>query len=770
MHVTRPMTQLARDALTALLALTCGVIAFTDIAFAAGTDEGEIQDRPGAVARRHCMGGADDGDLCNEDADCSGSCSDTNVFNITVGIHFNATAAQIEDIKDNIIAGNEVLFDATDGQAEIGEVFLFNNAFGTGGEDADFRVYPATEDTWWKATTGNWRTGGSMKVSINYLSGAVNGEAWAHEFVHLVFDARDEYQGANVGCTESFASGTADCPDSASGETECLMDGGGGANTELCWGHGDPGDLTDISGGNHDATDVTEQSRCRDNRSCWDQAVWSWPDVMLKPAAAPDAAANGLVTGDPDFLLVDDDARVVLVLDESGSMDDDPAPMKIERLQVAATDFVLSAESGTELGLVSFSTTAEPADGHASVPIAAVNGDRSDWTDAIDDLNPPGGATNIGDGLQKAWEMIDAVGPVTANTYIVLMTDGINNEPGTTAEAAVDLQEKIDMLQAEGVPVYVTCTGSDHGLDSQCSEIASGTGGFYVDSADEAALAEAFMDFYERGANRDAIASDRRTLATAADKTVHVESGADSVAFALMWTDPSAEADLVVIDPDGNRRQSISMPQGRYARFPAIPGNWTMVIDGHGDVDSPYVARAYLRHQTTHMNAAVRHPTVLPGQPIYVYAYPHTNAGSLTHPTGTISGTVLLPDGSTDVLQLHDQGRDPDGTGDDIAGDGVFTGVYKATNLAGGYTFLLRADIDKWFPSTDALTVNNTYESPQFMREVRISAAVHDPNRRPVPVPVLQGWWKAIVVLSAVLLFGIFYLRRRRQGQSPAGV
>ncbi|MHC4404296.1 MAG: vWA domain-containing protein, partial [Planctomycetota bacterium] len=120
-------------------------------------------------------------------------------------------------------------------------------------------------------------------------------------------------------------------------------------------------------------------------------------------------------------------------------------PSRMERLKVAATDFVALAENGTELGIVSYSDDAEAASGHASVPVTALGTNRAAWNNAINGL-APGGWTNIGDGLQKAMDMIAAAGGVTANTFIVLMTDGINNRPAPQAVADADLQAKIDDL------------------------------------------------------------------------------------------------------------------------------------------------------------------------------------------------------------------------------------------------------------------------------------------------------------------------------------
>ena len=132
--------------------------------------------------------------------------------------------------------------------------------------------------------------------------------------------------------------------------------------TELCWGQADSTDLTDVSGGNHDPFNATEQSSCRSNRSVWDQLVWSWPSTFLKPTGAPDPAANGAVVNNPNFVVTSDAVRVVLVLDESGSMNLE-SPTRLQRLQVAANDFIATAENDTELGIVSYSTDADPANG-----------------------------------------------------------------------------------------------------------------------------------------------------------------------------------------------------------------------------------------------------------------------------------------------------------------------------------------------------------------------------------------------------------------------
>lgn len=701
----------------------------------AQTANGELEGRPAPVARRKCVGGANAGNLCSGNASCPGStCAARNVFSITVAVHFNATAAQLTTIQNAISNMSGVVFDATDGQAEIGQATIYNNAFGTA---ADLRIYNTGADPCGNfcADTGNWKTGGSMHVSFNQLSTTVRvGESLAHEFVHLVFDARDEYESRPAGCGNPTT--PASCPDAAAiavGEVACLMNQGGvnsgPAHRELCWGQGNSANLTDISGGNHDATNVTEQSRCRSNRSCWAQVAWSWPNTILPPAAAPDATNGGAVVNPTNFIVVNNTPRIVLVLDESGSMSLE-TPTRMQRLQVAANDFVNLAENGAELGIVSFSNDAAPANGHAGVTIAALGANRAAWTNAINGL-APNGWTNIGDGLQKARDMINAAGGVTANTAIILMTDGINNRPSPQTTADADLQSKINDLLAAGIPVFVTCTGGDLGLQSQCSEIAAGTNGFYVDSAHSTNLSEAFVDLHEKAMSREPINSTGGNVFRGGNYTAFVETGAHSTTFTLVWENAKSQADMVIIDPAGNPHQTLPMPQGRYARFlNPTAGEWKVTISNRGDVDSSFLARAYVKHQTQQVGIGIRHARVRPGESLYVYAYPRSS-GPVSNKERTILGQVLRPDGSTDKIELYDRGRDPAGGGDDEADDGIFTGVYTKTDLKGAYTFLLTAATERWLPSGDSPKRNQSLRIARFMRQPRISAAVGEPGERP---------------------------------------
>jgi len=687
------------------------------------TANGEIESRPAPVFRRICLAGINARDYCKQNSECPGSsCAQRNVFNITVAVRFNASAAQLTSIQTLMTSLSTVLLDVTDGQAELGTVTIHNNAISTA--NADIVIHPSTNDTWWQANSGHYRTGGFAEVSINYITNPANqGPVITHEFVHLVFDARDEYESRLAGC--GALNGGASCPLASSGVASGLMDSNG---TELCWGQGNPSDLTDISGGDHDPSNVTEQSVCRGNRSVWDQVVWSWPSTFLKPAGAPDPGANGAVITPVNFIVTNDNVRVVLVLDESGSMTAE-SPSRMARLKVAANDFVATAENGTEVGIVSYSDDANPASGHADIDINPLGNNRANWVNAINNLSP-GGWTNIGDGLQKAKDMIVAAGGVTANTYIVLMTDGLNNRPSPQATADADLQAKIDDLLASAIPVYVTCTGGDLGLQSQCAEIASGTNGFNSDSAQASKLPENFVDFHERITGHQAVDSVYGNFKKLSNPiNIYVDEGSQSASFSLLWDDAAANARAILTDPAGNTHQLRPIPQGLYTRVAApVAGDWKLSIDPIGTTSSNFVARGYVHNRINNFNAYLRKTSFVPNEEIYIYAVPHSFGGAITKDGEKMLARVTLPDGTTQSVELLDNGRDPSGHGDDMARDGVFTGVFTNTSQKGAYGFHIKASIENWELGEDGHVRNDKLRSPKYLREVRVSAGVHDPK------------------------------------------
>jgi len=171
------------------------------------------------------------------------------------------------------------------------------------------------------------------------------------------------------------------------------------------------------------------------------------------------------------------------------------------------------------------------------------------------------------------------------------------------------------------------------------------------------------------------------------------------------------------------------MPQGRVVRVSnPTSGNWRMVIDWSGSAPANYLTRGYSRNRIHSLGAGVRYASVMPGEDLYVYAYPRSDGGAVSDPNTRIMGAVIRPDGSRDVIELNDLGHLISGSGDDADADGIYTGVYSRTDLKGPYQFLLRADMEGFKLSRDQERFDTTRVSPRFVREVRVSAAVGNPS------------------------------------------
>ena len=692
-----------------LLPLTAAPAAFGQTLF------GEIEGRPAPVSHRRCIGGASAGALCNSDAGCPGStCQQKNIFNVTVAVRFNATAAQLTTIRQQFELGSQLLLDATDGQAQFGQVTILNNSTGARGH------FWIPQNGGCVTNTGSWGavSAGNTSIGFNSLSGANGPSCVAHEFVHQAFDARDEYEARAAGC--GAVTGAAQCPDAAQGanstaQEACLMECCARVGTELCWGQA-AGD--NLAGGNHDATSVTEQSRCRANRSCWDQVGWSWPQTTLVPAGAPDAGTNGVAHTPVVFLQPPVTARIVLVLDRSGSMTAE-SPSRIERLRTAALDVVDMAENGVELGIVSFSTT-----GANDVAIAALPANRAPWTAAVNAL-AAGGATNVGDGLQRGRDMIIGAGGVTAGSGIILMTDGLNNQPPPDPQA--DLQARLATLLADGIPVLVTCTGDDLGLDSQCAEIAAGTNGTYVDSADAGELPDRFVTFFERLAGREPVTLAAGDLTEAGHKpyTVLVEKGAGAVTIALLWHNPAAQVEVIATDPKGKIHRTSAIPQGRWLRVAKpVAGEWKVTVrPGGSSASGRFTLRAYAQNAHAALAAWPRRPVEQPGAPLQLCARPMYD-GPLSGVN--VKGTLQTPTGTRHQLVLLDNGQAANG--DDVPDDGTYCALFTGTNARGAYTLEVQAVARgaKALPNHQPGISAKATEPVDFERSAQTSVTVDD--------------------------------------------
>lgn len=129
---------------------------------------------------------------------------------------------------------------------------------------------------------------------------------------------------------------------------------------------------------------------------------------------------------------------VMLALDQSGSMNDPAGTTGLTRLEVlkdAAAKFMEIIPFDNGVGLIRFDADAYPVN-HATFPGFNITrivdaGDRPDAVAAVTNHQAnPGARTSVGDGLQLARDILDAVPAADyAEKALIVFTDGLENEP-----------------------------------------------------------------------------------------------------------------------------------------------------------------------------------------------------------------------------------------------------------------------------------------------------------------------------------------------------
>ena len=146
-------------------------------------------------------------------------------FNFCVSVRFNATDAQLQQIRTAFQNGSQILSDATDGQHRFGEIAIVNNSGAS--ESADYWVNAGSGRAY--ATFGQYGVRGEHVMlyfdsNFQAVNGA-DGDAYtvAHEHAHHAYAVADEYSGPLFLGIGSTAAECALTPDTAA-LSFCLMD------------------------------------------------------------------------------------------------------------------------------------------------------------------------------------------------------------------------------------------------------------------------------------------------------------------------------------------------------------------------------------------------------------------------------------------------------------------------------------------------------------------------------------------------------------------
>lgn len=413
-------------------------------------------------------------------------------FNLVVSINYAASPADLLQLNRAFQRASELLYDATDGKHQFGEITVCRNS--SGGSNADIwiiispnQVNPIVDSDGYDPPPFSTPTPGvHMTLDKMVMDWPI---LIVHEFAHFVYGLYDEYR---------FPDGSESAHCVGKGGNSCIMEArqiDGDRNFNPATGLWTPGVISEFciddpqpainSDGTlrprpHYHSLNNEQQFAYDDpsdpdklsHSCWKVMANRYPD-LVKPSGLPGLA--GLPTeqapaGAAAIKWVEVDAlqRCVLAIDRSSNM----MGNKLTEAKVGAHWWADSIPSNEQLAIVSFSDTASVD--YPMHPITS-QGDRGAVKNVISSLNASG-ATSIREGLLKARNEIlnptDTTLPAAVTKIIVLLTDGRHNHgPGPDTALLQDLAQN-------QIKVYPIGIGPD--VDTGFLQgIAAQTGGIY---------------------------------------------------------------------------------------------------------------------------------------------------------------------------------------------------------------------------------------------------------------------------------------------------
>ena len=387
-------------------------------------------------------------------------------FDLVLSVRHNADAARILEWEQSFRRASEILYDATDGQMQLGRLYLANNSRGSA--EADCFLMELDGGSFTTVPIPGFGTSDLHTV----LMGDERRKPFIviHELAHYLFSVWDEYEDPTR-CTNDTATGA------------CIM--------EWSWAEGDQlaADGTLIPGlvsefcvpDNHDPDLGTEQE-AMNGESCWETMVGQFPDLTI-PAALPGGPAPA--GHDPvEWIVLADVSRFSLVLDRSGSMSTGNA---IAGVRYGADYWVqFLAQTGDELSVVQYNhAVADILDNTLLTPATDLDPTLADIA-AI----TASGATNIGGALERGMTQILSPGQQAATQVLILFSDGLHN---TGTDPAAVLPDLVD----NGIRVYTV--GFGPGADQDLLQtIAEDTGGRFeqIDAAPDSPDAQLEIQNY----------------------------------------------------------------------------------------------------------------------------------------------------------------------------------------------------------------------------------------------------------------------------------
>lgn len=636
-------------------------------------------------------------------------------FDLIVSLRHDADDERIEQWERSFRRASEILFDATDGQMQFGQIFVAKNSAGCDEADAWLLEEEGISSSFVDAL-------GDSGLHMNLKSDEKNKPfIIIHEFGHYGFGLYDEYigPGGSAECTGSTAQGA------------CIMEHGYWNGDQI----DDAGTLTPgpvnefCTDENHDPDNDTYQEAYH-GEPCWDTIHDNYADANI-PEGLPDAPVPG-GHEDVEWIPLAEDLRFSLILDKSGSMLTSNA---IGGVRYGADYWVqYLAQMGDSLSVVAYNQSQD-----VILPLTTLDGatDLTPTLTAITGISP-GGNTNIGGALEEGLNQILSPGDRAATQVAVLFSDGLHNTGTDPDTVTGDLVEN-------GVRVYTIGFGP-YADQAALQQIAEDTGGRFEQIDADPASGDAQLEIQNylievSGEVRDGsgivtmspgllpepTAAERRTVSNLArlksfskkdlgliaklpiafrprasgfDHKAYIEAGCTRATFVVSYkagtavnfyltapngqlVDPTGDTDISFVNPS-------SAPYTFYVVNKPQAGYWTMrVIRGKASGEIPFKVFAFSENRNITIClrdlrylATVQHPIDIRAQVYHRVAY--SGGHRVTCQT---AGEIL---GSGQTAQGPDQGRSPAGA------DGTAASRRKARRTASAG--------EKWrIPATVAL-------------------------------------------------------------------
>ncbi|HEX8153550.1 MAG TPA: vWA domain-containing protein, partial [Thermoanaerobaculia bacterium] len=369
--------------------------------------------------------------------------------------------------------------------------------------------------------------------------------------------------------------------------------------------------------------------------------------------------------------------HIVMVVDNSNSMDMPPLPSDPLRLRGVAASLVLDAaelSSDVEAGLVLFDGDAQ-SDQKLHPPDVIrqrLDGQR---------LPPAGSGTNIKHALEIALSMLS--GSTASIKRIVLITDGMPWPPSQQQEI---IREVVPNAERAGVQIFALGL-SEHIDQAFLDAVTRPTGGKTLIALQHQKLLQSAKQLMGDHDNVFTLA-DKALPAGTNEYKFTITAGVDRARITAILDHPRdfAPGDLTfTLDGPasaGERTYTIRPDGGddrvaAWTAFFSTPGTYTLRIEtanGHKGLRLFIEALSNLRVQATLSPPEPRHAF---GSEVSVQVQAATASGTVARDALKITGTVQTPGGGTEIIAFNG-----------------LEGRFKVRDVAGRHTVVVKAQTD----------------------------------------------------------------------------